>query len=138
VWIQTGLDIDWAVDPSDEDQLDVQPGRRLQAVLDAMEKLGFGLRTVTNEEMDNRLTPFPFVQQFSFRGGAGAFAGKLDDLFLAPLPVEDGDEALTVLMWVDRIGERDIGDVRRARLSVETDDVNAIAEQFRSEIESRI
>jgi hypothetical protein len=62
----------------------------------------------------------------------------LDDLFLAPLPVEDGDEALTVLMWVDRIGERDIGDVRRARLSVETDDVNAIAEQFRSEIESRI
>jgi hypothetical protein len=62
----------------------------------------------------------------------------LDDLFLAPLPVEDGDEALTVLMWVDRIGERDIGDVRRARLSVETDDVEAIAEQFRSEIESRI
>lgn len=41
-------------------------------------------------------------------------------------------------MWVDRIGERDIGDVRRARLSVETDDVDAIAEQFRGEIESRL
>jgi len=137
VWIQTGLDIDWAMDPSDEDQLDVQPGERLQAVLDAMEQLGFGLRTVTNEEMDNRLTPLPFVQQFAFRGGAGEFAGKLDDLFLSPLPAEQG-EPLTVLMWVDRIGERDIGDVRRARLSVETNDVEAIAEQFRGEIESRL
>jgi hypothetical protein len=31
------------VDPSDKDQL------------------GFGLRTVTNEEMGNRLTPLPFA-----------------------------------------------------------------------------
>jgi sporulation-control protein len=137
VWIQTGLDIDWAVDPSDEDQLEVEPGGALQPVLDAMEQLGFGLRTVTNEETDNRLTPLPFVQRFAFRGGGGDFAGKLDDLFLAPLPSDDGD-ALTVLMWVDRIGERDIGDVRRARLSVETDDAEAIAEQFRGEIESRL
>jgi len=137
VWIQTGLDIDWAVDPSDEDQLDVQPKGRTQAVLDAMEQLGFGLRTVTNEETDNRLAPLPFMQRFAFRGGAGDLAGKLDDLFLAPLPSGNGD-ALTVLMWVDRIGERDIGDVRRARLSVETNYVDAIAEQFRSEIESRL
>ncbi|PSQ97660.1 MAG: SpoOM family protein [Bacteroidetes bacterium SW_9_63_38] len=137
VWIQTGLDIEWAVDPSDEDQLDVQPGPRLQAVLDAMEQLGFGLRTVTNEETDNRLASLPFMQRFAFRGGAGDFAGKLDDLFLAPLPTEDED-TLTVLMWVDRIGERDIGDVRRARLSVDTKDADAIAEQFRGKIESRL
>jgi len=37
VWIQSALDIDWAVDPSDVDQIEVQPNALLQAVLDALE-----------------------------------------------------------------------------------------------------
>lgn len=81
VWIQSGLDIDWAVDPSDEDWLDVQPDARLQAVLNAMKRLGFGLRTVTNEEMDNRLTPLPFVQQFAFRGGRASLPASWTTCF---------------------------------------------------------
>jgi sporulation-control protein len=138
VWIQSGLDIDWAVDPSDEDQLTVRPSPRLQAVLDATEQLGFGLRTVVNEEADNRLTPLPFLQRFAFRGGAGALAGKLDALYLSPIPPEAPDADLTVLMWVDRLGERDIGDVRPGRLTVATDDVDAIADQLRDAIERRL
>lgn len=137
VWIQSGLDIDWAVDPSDEDQLEVQPPPRLQAVLDAMDQLGFGLRTVTNEETDNRLASLPFFQHFAFRGGAGDLAGKLDDLYFAPIRGGEGED-LTLLMWVDRIGERDIGDIRRGRFTIETDEVDAIADQLHDEVERRL
>src|SRR6056297_1147354 len=45
VWVETELDIDWAVDPEDTDYLDVQPTPRLQAVFDAMEGLGFSFRS---------------------------------------------------------------------------------------------
>lgn len=137
VWIQSGLDIEWAVDPSDEDQLDVQPTPLVQALLDAADQLGFGLRAADNVASDNRLTPLPFLQQYAFRGGAGELAGKLDDLFLAPIPTEDAD-ALTVLMWVDRIGERSIGDVRRGRFTIETDDPDTIAGRLHDAIEQRL
>ena len=137
VWIQTGLDIDWAVDPSDEDQLDVQPGPRLQGVLDAMEQLGFGLRSVTNEEFETRYSPLPFVQQFAFRGGSGPFAGNLDEVTLMPIQAEANEEFL-VLMNVDRLGNADVGDERLARLSINTDDVGGITNQLREAIDRRL
>lgn len=137
VWIQTGLDIDWAVDPSDEDQLDVEPGPRLQGVLDAMEQLGFGLRSVVNEEFETRYTPLPFVQRFAFRGGEGSLAGKLDEVVLRPIQAE-GNAEFVVLMNVDRLGDADVGDKRRARLTIDTEDAAAIAAQLREEIERRL
>jgi sporulation-control protein len=137
VWIQTGLDIEWAVDPSDEDQLDVRPGPRLQAVLDAMEQLGFGLRSVTNEEFETRYTPLPFVQQFAFRGGSGPFAGQLDEVVLVPIQSQEEADFI-VLVRVDRLGEADIADKRHARLTIETDDVDTIAETLRDAIERRL
>jgi sporulation-control protein len=137
VWIQSGLDIDWALDPSDEDQLTVEPGARLQSVLDAMDQLGFGLRTTRNEEAETQFAPHPFVQRFLFRGGAEPFAGKLDAVHLTPIPARP-DEDLLVLMTVDRIGEREIGDKRRGRFTVSTDDVDAIADRLHDKIESRL
>lgn len=137
VWIQTGLDIEWAVDPSDEDQLDVTPGPRLQAVLDAMDRLDFGLRSVTNEEEDSRFTPLPFVQRFTFRGGGGPFAGELDEVLLTPIRAE-GNESLILLVTVDRLGEAKIGDERHARLTVDTDDADALTDRLHDEIERRI
>jgi hypothetical protein len=41
-------------------------------------------------------------------------------------------------MNVDRLGDADIGDERHARLTIETDDVGAIADQLRDAIERRI
>ncbi len=137
VWIQTGLDIEWAVDPSDEDQLDVTPGPRLQAVLDAMDRLDFGLRSVTNEEEDSRFTPLPFVQRFAFRGGGGPFAGELDEVLLTPIRAE-GNQSLILLVTVDRLGEAKIGDERHARLTVDTDDADALADRLHDEIERRL
>lgn len=137
VWIQTGLDIDWAVDPSDEDQLDVEPGPRLQGVLDAMEQLGFGLRSVVNEEFETRYTPFPFVQRFAFRGGNESLAGTLDEVVLRPIQAE-GNAEVVVLMNLERLGDADIGDNRRARLTIDTDDASTIADQLRDEIERRL
>lgn len=137
VWIQTGLDIEWAVDPSDEDQLDVQPGPRLQGVLDAMEQLGFGLRSVTNEEFATRYSPLPFVQRFEFRGGSGPLAGKLDEVVLMPIRAEDNENFL-LLVNVDRLGDAEIGDERRARLTIDTDDADALTDQLRSAIERRL
>lgn len=137
VWIQTGLDIEWAVDPSDEDQLDVQPGPRLQGVLDAMEQLGFGLRSVTNEEFATRYSPLPFVQRFAFRGGSGPLAGKLDEVVLMPIRAEDNENFL-LLVNVDRLGDAEIGDERRARLTIDTDDADALTDQLRSAIERRL
>lgn len=137
VWIQTGLDIEWAVDPSDEDQLDVQPGPRLKAVLDAMDELGFGLRSVVNEEEETRFTPLPFVQRFTFRGGGGPFAGELDEVVLTPIRA-GGNEGLVLLVTVDRLGEAKIGDKRRARLTIDTDDEETLADRLYDEIERRL
>ena len=43
VWIETGLDIDLALDPSDKDTLHIYPNEAVKTCLAAMEKLGFTL-----------------------------------------------------------------------------------------------
>jgi sporulation-control protein len=137
VWVQTGLDIDWAVDPSDEDRLDVQPTPHLQAVLDAMDALGFGRRAVINEERETRYPPHPFVQRFAFRGGRDPFHGALDEVVLMPIQAE-GNTDFPVLMTVDRLGDADVGDERGARLTIDTDDADAAADQIGAAIERRL
>jgi sporulation-control protein spo0M len=79
----------------------------------------------------------PFLQEFSFRGGSGPFAGKLDEVRLSPIDAE-GNRNFLVLLEVDRIGEHDIGDRRHDRLTIESDDADAVTEQLRSTIERRL
>lgn len=43
VWIETGLDIDLAIDPNDKDSLHIYPNEAVKACMMAMEKLGFSL-----------------------------------------------------------------------------------------------
>ncbi|MFC0116610.1 sporulation protein [Pseudoalteromonas xiamenensis] len=43
VWLETGLDIDLAMDPSDRDYLHIYPNDAVKTCLMAMEKLGFAL-----------------------------------------------------------------------------------------------
>ena len=43
VWLQTGLNIDMALDPSDRDSLHVYPNEAVKTCMQAMEKLGFSL-----------------------------------------------------------------------------------------------
>ncbi|WP_105168743.1 sporulation protein [Pseudoalteromonas sp. T1lg23B] len=43
VWLETGLDIDLALDPTDRDALHIYPNDAIKTCMMAMEKLGFGL-----------------------------------------------------------------------------------------------
>ncbi|OZM56351.1 sporulation protein SpoOM [Lottiidibacillus patelloidae] len=81
VWLQTGLDIKNAVDPSDRDYVRVLPNIMAEKVLDAIESLGFTIRKVKNEEAPYKLRKrLPFVQEFEFYPTSGSFRGKLDEL----------------------------------------------------------
>ncbi len=138
VWIQSALDISWAVDPADVDQIEVRPSDALKAVLDALEApLGCRLEMVKNVETETDLTPHPFVQMFQFDGGDGPLAGALDHFTIAPIPSPDQDD-LTLLLWVDRLGEREVGDVRTGQFAVQTIDVDRVAETIHDEIEKRL
>ena len=138
VWIQSALDINWAVDPSDVDQIEVQPNALLQAVLDALEEhLDLRLLTVENVESKTPMSPHPFVQQFTFDGGDGPFAGALDRLDVAPVQTEDED-GLILLFQVDRLGDNPVGDKRDGRLRIEDPDAAAIADRLHDEVERRL
>lgn len=138
VWIQTALDIDWAVDPSDVDQIEVQPNALLQAVLDALEDhLDLRLLTVENVESSAPDSPHPFVQQFTFDGGDGPFANAFDRLVVTPIQTEE-DEDLLLLFQVDRLGDNPVGDKRDGRLRIEAADPGAIADRIYDAVERRL
>lgn len=138
VWIQSALDISWAVDPSDVDQIEVRPSDALQAVLDALEdQLDCRLEMVKNVETETDLTSHPFVQMFQFGGGDGPLAGALDHFTIAPIPSEEADD-LTLLLWVDRLGEREVGDVREGQLSLQTTNTDQVADTLYDAIEQRL
>ncbi|QYJ74612.1 sporulation protein [Shewanella sp. FJAT-52076] len=50
VWLQTGADIDSAIDPSDADVIDILPTPLLGHVLNAMQELGFALTKADVEQ----------------------------------------------------------------------------------------
>lgn len=66
VWLASELDVAMAVDPSDRDALDVHPAPEQEAVLVAMEQLGFRLAK-TDVEARSSWQGRPFVQEFEFR-----------------------------------------------------------------------
>jgi len=49
VWLDTGLDVEGALDPDDRDHVEVRPGPHLDALFDALEDLGFGFYTASCE-----------------------------------------------------------------------------------------
>ncbi|MCQ6563271.1 sporulation protein [Paenibacillus mendelii] len=100
VWIQTGLDIKEAVDPKDQDQLEVNPHPYSAVILEAVKQLGFRLRKVTCEYAPNysRLNGLPFVQEFEFVP-TSQFRGQLDELEIMFDPDENG---VDLLLQIDR------------------------------------
>ena len=135
VWVETELDIDWAVDPEDKDRLDVQPSPRLQAAFDALEELGFSFYS-TDCEADpyGRYTSGQrFVQEFEFRPQSGPFSGDFDEVEL--VAKESADE-LTLFVELDRKGgllsELADADERKTSLTVTDADSEQLREEFRS------
>ncbi|GGH54619.1 sporulation-control protein [Paenibacillus silvae] len=98
VWVETGLDISSAVDPSDRDRLHVVPSREMQIVLDAIDLLGFKLREVTNDYAPKLGGNLPFVQEFEYVP-TSRFRGYLDELEVLFYPMGD---SLELLLQIDR------------------------------------
>ncbi|WP_435180815.1 sporulation protein [Halorussus sp. AFM4] len=138
VWVETELDIDWAVDPEDKDYLDVQPTPRLQAVFDAMEELGFSFRSAECEAdpYGRYGSGHRFVQEFEFRPQSGPFRGDLDEVELVAR--ESADE-LTLFVEIDRRGgllsEMAETDESKTSLTVRDADVATVRDDLERAIE---
>jgi sporulation-control protein len=101
VWLQTGLDIKNAMDPTDRDFIDVGPSQIMTAVLNTVSDLGFRLRKVDCEEAPYKFKRrLPFIQEFEFVPMSGSFRGKLDELELVFFP--QSESSVEILMEVDR------------------------------------
>lgn len=101
IWVQTGLDIKNAIDPSDKDTLKVVPNSLMDSVFSAVEDLGFRLRNAECEQAPHRLRRrYPFVQEFEFVPITGSFRGKLDELELVFFPVSENETE--IFLQVDR------------------------------------
>ncbi|WP_093226927.1 sporulation protein [Thermoflavimicrobium dichotomicum] len=78
IYLRTGLDIKMALDPQDQDRIDVIPKPLVQKILKDIEDAGFVLYSIVNRYVSGR-QPYPFVQVFEFRP-TGRYHGVLDQL----------------------------------------------------------
>ncbi|GAB6098326.1 sporulation protein [Halanaerocella petrolearia] len=98
VWIHTGLDIKRAIDPKDNDRLEILPHKYLKVVLDALEELGFKIKSIENEFV--RTGKFPFIQELEFRP-TNLFRNELDELEMVYFITDD---AIQLFFEIDRRG----------------------------------
>lgn len=105
VRFDTSLDIEWAVDPTDADEIAVVPGERADALLTAVENLEFtrvGARLVDGVSwVDDR----PFVQKFAFVPEAEPFTEQLDMLGVTFVPRADHLEVAVEVDQVDAVAD---------------------------------
>lgn len=134
-WLQTNLDIDFALDKQDRDYLHVVPNERQQAILDAIAQLGFDMVEAESEGCSSSKGELPFIQEFEFKAHRGDFNGRLDELELVMMNYHD---EVGVHLEIDRKA-RGIGgffaemfgrDEVNAYISVTEPDVDAISEQL--------
>lgn len=101
VWVETGLDIKNAVDPTDKDFIKVVPNQLMKGVLDTVAELGFRLREADCEELPYRKRRrLPFAQEFEFVAVSGSFRGKLDELEVIFFP--QSEEQMDLALQIDR------------------------------------
>lgn len=97
VWVDTDLDIDFAIDKADRDFLTIAATPRQQAVLTAMADLGFNLVEVECEH--SKLLGCNFVQEFEFVPQRGYFLERVSEVEMLMLP---GTHQLKLLIEIDR------------------------------------
>ncbi|CAH0524254.1 sporulation protein [Vibrio hippocampi] len=78
VWLETGLDIALAVDPSDKDILTVRPDPLLDGIFSSLEAQGLRIRQVECEAAKG--FEMPFVQEFEFVPTTGPYHGRWREL----------------------------------------------------------
>lgn len=102
VWLRTSLDVKGAFDPQDEDRITVRPTPEMQAILDALGRLGFEPREAATVDLPDRVRrSLHFGLELEFVPKSGEFVGRLDELEVFMFPSKD---SVDVVMEVDRRG----------------------------------
>jgi len=94
VWLETGLDIAMALDPTDKDTLTVRPDPLMDGIFSALEEQGLRLRQIECEAAKG--FELPFVQEFEFVPTTGPFHGRWRELEI----IAYRDES-SLQMWFD-------------------------------------
>ncbi|MFA0439651.1 sporulation control protein Spo0M [Vibrio sp. 10N.286.49.C2] len=87
VWLETGLDIALAADPTDKDLLTVRPDPLLDGIFSALEHEGLRIRQVECEAAKG--FAMPFVQEFEFVPTTGPYHGRWRELEIVAYRDED-------------------------------------------------
>lgn len=97
VWLETGLDISLAKDPTDKDILTVRPSPLLDGIFSALEEEGLRIRQVECEATKG--FALPFVQEFEFVPTTGPFHGRWRELEIV---AHQHESSLELWFEVDR------------------------------------
>lgn len=101
VWIHTGLDIKNAVDPTDQDFIDIVPTNLANDVLRAITSLGFRRRKVDCEQAPHYLRhQTPIIQEFEYTPTNNTYRHYLDELEVVFL--SQSEMSVEILLQVDR------------------------------------
>jgi sporulation-control protein len=116
VWLETGLDIDWAVDPSDSDDVAVEPDDFVAALFEAADTLDFAFVSASLVEtpwLDDR----PFAQALVFEPGS-RFEREVSRLVLTTIPRGDDLRLYIEVQQRDAVAEAVGQDFNEQELSV--------------------
>jgi sporulation-control protein len=136
VWLKTGLDVKWAVDPTDKDTIEIVPDAYLNALFDALNRLGFTTSHIGIEEtpwLDRR----QFLQKFEFTPDGDQWP-DLDGVTVMPVL---RDEDLRVFMEIDEcesaehLTDQDY-DKQEVSITFDTTNLDIIRRRLKSTIEA--
>lgn len=134
-WLKTNLDIDYALDKTDKDYLDIVPNTLQAATLDAIGALGLALSDAQCEACTSHNNQLPFIQEFEFKARAGEFRGRLDELELVMF---NSGQQLELHLEVDRRARGISGlfasafgrDETQVRLTLTLDDIDQLEQRL--------
>ncbi|MBF0303017.1 MAG: sporulation protein [Desulfamplus sp.] len=99
-WVETGLDIKMAADPTDKDYIHVQPHPLVDAVIGSAMDIGLEVYKVVCEPAPRNMNMMlPFVQEFALKPVEGHLTSRLEEIELIFRPLSNG---FMVFMEIDR------------------------------------
>ncbi|MEO0042616.1 MAG: hypothetical protein RL329_2064 [Bacteroidota bacterium] len=80
LYVRTAMDIAYALDATDNDRFEVEPHPAQDAVLRALEYLGFSLHKVDIENGQLQGSRMPFFQEFEYKAYHTAYGNRVNEL----------------------------------------------------------
>lgn len=98
IYLKTGLDISMAIDPSDNDGIEVLPHHLVEKIVDATENIGYRLEKI-KMDFEHYHSRNPFVQMFHFEPTGRTASRFVDDIQMVFFPMEN---EVDIILQVDR------------------------------------